>query len=165
MCESIKWFLEGKLTEWLSGIGAIASTYIALKVYWLDKKSKEENEPKVHVWCNRNNLFSLVNLGKESLPIRELQILEGYRTSKGQNIIPFTFNRLDKDGSGQLSDEYFYKATNCIIEANHPYTILLEREVNQLTIQAMYYDNTFEWLNIDTSILGGGYILTGKGRK
>lgn len=53
--------------------------------------------------------------------------------------------------------------TDIILLPNIIYQAFFEIQSGQFKIEAMYYDNKFEFVEIETSVLGGKYILTGRG--
>tara|TARA_R110002049_G_scaffold209537_1_gene380430 strand:- start:816 stop:1307 length:492 start_codon:yes stop_codon:yes gene_type:complete len=155
------------LTIIASGVSAVAAWAmwrVSKNLYALQKSIEESKKPIVHFWCDNNNLLTLANIGKEPLPIRTIRVLKGLRSTT-QDISYFTLSNLKKGQVAILSENYSQVSVNCIIEPNQLYQIMIKEELLQLTIEVMYYDNSFEFLEIDTSILGGKYILTGKGKK
>lgn len=173
MCDFIEWFLKGRLTEWLSAIGALISGYIAYKVFLLDEKVSEGAKPRVSIWFDNSyqtfdgilGELTFINLGKESLPIRTLTFLYGNPENRIHSALSDSLlNSTQINNSANFSN-----SKNDLIFKNNQiikYTLLSESDwPNQFSIRAMYYDNTFEFIQIDTSNLGGKYILTGKGKK
>ena len=173
MCEVLGWLFDSKLTDWVSALGAVISGYIAFKVYHLDKRVSDEGKARVSVWFD-NSLetfdgvlgeLTFINLGKESLPVRKITFLFGNPEKRVNSIITN-----DIQGSVQNFGSIHYSDSqeNLIFEHNKIVKLLLSSKdewPTQFKIRAMYYDNTFEFINVDTSNLGGKYFLTGKGRK
>lgn len=157
-------------SSWVTAISTVVSTgvgyfvwRISQKLYDLQKSVEESKNPKVHFWCNGTNSINIINIGKESLPIRRLRFLEGYR-SASQKHIQFNFKSLKIESSD--SEKNITSASelpNLIINLNDIYEAWFDLGYGQLTVEIMYYDNSFEFIEIDTSKLGGEYILTGKG--
>jgi len=54
--------------------------------------------------------------------------------------------------------------TDIILRPNTIYKAFFEIQSGQFKIETMYYDNLFEFVEVDTSVLGGKYVLTGKGK-
>lgn len=173
MCEFFKWFFEGRLTEWVSAIGALISGYIAYKVFLLDKKVSEGAKPRVSIWFDNSHQtfdgilgeLTFINLGKEGLPVRALTFLYGNPESRIHSALSESLlNSTQINNTSNYSDSQ----NDLIFENNQiiKYTLLSERDwPTQFSVRAMYYDNTFEFIQIDTANLGGKYILIGKGKK
>lgn len=173
MCNFIMWFFEGRLTEWVSAFGAIVSGYIAYKIYLLDKKFSEEGKPLVSIWFDNTyqtfdgilGELTLINLGKESLPIRTLVFLYGNPESR---IHSATSESLLNSTQMNNFANYSESQNDLMLEGNKITKFILLSKSDwptQFTVRAMYYDNTFEFIQVDTSNLGGEYILKGKGKK
>jgi hypothetical protein len=159
------------ISTWVTAIATAISAWAAYamwkvskSLYDLQSSVESSKEPKIHFWCNSNKHFTLLNLGKEPLAIRTLRVLTGLRSPTQQNVL-FKFEQMKKDDQGYITGNSNEFPKDIILNPNKLYQIMLQDEMPQLTIEAMYYDNSFEFLEIDTSILGGKYILTGKGRK
>lgn len=173
MCETIKLFFEGRLTEWLSAVGGLVSAIIAFKLFALEKKLKEQESPKVSIWYDStlqtlddlHGELTLINLGKDSLPIKGLDLLYGNPESRIKSWL------LDKDQVINLpsvsDDSFLDRQSDLILKSHEVFRLILKSKdwPSQFKIRAMYYDGSFEFLDIDTSVLGGKYILTGKGKK
>lgn len=147
-----------------SALSACAMWKVSKNLYNLQLSAENSKEPKIHFWCNSNKHLTLLNVGKEPLAIRTLRVLTGLRSPTQQNVL-FEFEQMKKDDQGYITGNNNEFPKDIILNPNRLYQIVIQDEMSQLTIEAMYYDNTFEFLEIDTSILGGKYILTGKGRK
>jgi hypothetical protein len=159
------------LSIWVTAIASAISAWAACamwkvsrNLYDLQSSVESSREPKIHFWCNNNKHLTLLNVGKEPLAIRTLRVLTGLR-SPIQQSIQFKFEEMKKDDLGYITNNNSELPQDIILNPNQLHQIVLQDEMNQFTIEVMYYDNTFEFLEIDTSILGGKYILTGKGRK
>ncbi len=176
MCDYLKWFFEGRAVEWISSIGTLISLYIAFIVFKLERRHKDDDLPKTHIWFNgplivspkEISSLSVVNIGKTSMPIRRLRII-----GSNKNVVKFKFIEKSKhinftaqyneimDGLKTFSEV----ETDIMLHPNVIYEILFGIYADQFIIEAMYYDNTFEFIEIDTSILGGKYILSNNRRK
>ncbi|MFZ4715525.1 MAG: hypothetical protein ACOYL6_17510 [Bacteriovoracaceae bacterium] len=173
MCDSIKWFIEGRMIELISAIGALISGYMGYKVYDLDKRVSNENLPRVSIWFDNScqdfdgilGELTFINLGKEALPIRTLALLHGNPEKR----ISSCFKEKRLNESSFKNSYNFLDSQNDYIFVNNKIEklVLYSPGVSpsQFIIRAMYFDNTFEIINIDTSNLGGKYFLTGKGIK
>ena len=160
----------------ISAIATVVSAYVAFRFFHLQKAIENSKNPFVHIWYNgTENLtpkvlggITIVNVGKESLPVRRFRIL-------GNSRQPLDFKLLDptllkvKIYSPEDLDKYLpsfkNEARDFILSPNEIFQASIAIDSSQLTLEVMYYDNRFEFIEIDTSNLGGKYILTGQGRK
>lgn len=171
MCDFFKWFFEGRLTEWISAVGALISGYIAYKVYILDKKVSEASKPRVSIWHSVDfqdfdgilGVLTFINLGKESLPTREIAFVYDSPEKRIDSILVENIS-----STPSLGVIYESSQSDLIFETNKPVKVLLRSQKDwptQFKIRVMYYDGSFEFIDIDTSNLGGKYVLTGKGKR
>lgn len=161
-------------SAWVTAIATVVSAGIAYfmwlvsqSLFNLQKSVESAKNPKVHFWCNGTNSINVINIGKQSLPIRRLRFLEGYR-SPTQKHIQFNFrslNSVSSDSEKNIASARLSELTNLIFNPNDIHEAWFDFGYGQLTVEVMYYDNSFEFIEIDTSNLGGKYILTGQGRK
>jgi hypothetical protein len=112
--------------------------------------------------------LSFVNIGQTALPIRSLRIL-----GQDGQALRFLFSdelhgshpkKIDKEVAVARLSGMPQLDTDIILLPNTIYKAFFEIQSGQFKIETMYYDNSFEFLEIDTSVIGGEYILTGKGR-
>jgi len=145
-----------------SSVAAIFMWIISKKLYNLQKSIEDSKKTLVHIWCNSNKNLTLINLGKQSLPIRTLRLLEGKRSSYNRNI-DFTLIKAREENDQE--PKLFLSNRDILLIHEKIYNLNLKQEQLQMTFEVMYYDNSFEFVEIDTSNLGGKYILTGIGTK
>lgn len=160
-------------SAWITAIATVVSTgvgyfvwLVSQNLYDLQKSVEEAKNPKVHFWCNGTNSINVINIGKESMPIRRLRFLDGYRSTT-QKHIHFNFRSLNTESSDSeknIPSAKHSELTNVIFSPNDIHEAWFDYGYGQLTVEVMYYDNSFEFIEIDTSNLGGKYILTGQGR-
>lgn len=168
------------LATWIIVIATCVSSWAAWAMWKVSKHTlelqhtiEESKTPLVQIWFDNSyqsfegivGQLTFINLGKEALPIRTLSFLYGnpenrIQSAFSENLINSTFvtNKMNYSDS---QDDLILK-NNKIIKLT-----LLSNNAwpNKFKIRAMYYDNTFEFVEIDTSNLGGKYILTGQGKK
>lgn len=170
-------------SAWITAIAAITSTVVAYfmwrvsqKLYDLQASVEKSKEAKVNVWFNGSEILapkvitsmSFVNMGEQPMRIRTLRLI----ALNGQAM---KFKLIEKSEPAHYVEKYqsivdslpsySQQATDIIFMPNTIYQAFIGIESGQFKIEAMYYDNTFEFIEIDTSNLGGKYILTGQGRK
>ena len=145
-----------------SSVAAIFMWIISKKLYNLQKSIEDSKKTLVHIWSNSNKNLTLINLGKQSLPIRTLRLLEGKRSSYNRNI-DFTLIKAREENDQE--PKLFLSNRDILLIHEKIYNLNLKQEQLQMTFEVMYYDNSFEFVEIDTSNLGGKYILTGIGTK
>lgn len=167
------------LSTWVTAIASVVSAWAAYAMWRVSKNTlnlqasvEASKKPLVHIWYNgtpRSDLghiqtFTMVNIGGSALPIRTLRILYGpEKTGQSTHISAYTVEGKEKQPFGrqhiknQMTDLILARNQLCFVEA--------ECNNGQLRFEVMYYDNSFEFIEIDTSNLGGKYILTGQGRK
>lgn len=168
-----------ELSTWVTAIASVISAVTAWRMWkvsqnTLSLQASVENAkmPLVHIWYNRHNIsngkaigtFTLVNIGGSPLPIRTLRVLfgpekQGQATEiSGHTIIEDKKSRIGLRHSNQ-------EITDLILQPNQLSFIEIVLQGSQCRFEVMYYDNSFEFIDIDTSNLGGKYILTSQGRK
>lgn len=173
------------LSTWITAIASAVSAWAAYamwrvsrSLYHLQASVEEARKPLVHIWVN-NVIFgseqketasvSLINIGRTPLPIRTLRLL-------GQDGQAMQFMLSDKFcgwSTAQLKNEitvFDFSAmsqteTDLVLLPNIIHQAFFQNRFSQIKVEVMYYDNSFEFIEIDTSNLGGKYILTGQGRK
>lgn len=171
------------LSVWVSAIASFISAVAAWKMWKVSESTlslqasvEDAKKPLVHVWYNGTQSLTpkvyggmtFINIGKESLPIRRLRILGNSRQPLGFKLLDPTLLKVKRYSPKDL-DKYQPKfeqeATDFVLPPTEIFQSSIEIDSSQLTIEVMYYDNGFEFIEIDTSNLGGKYILTGQGRK
>jgi hypothetical protein len=130
----------------------------------------------VNVWYNGPtsltpkvvSSLSFVNTGQTALPIRTLRIL-----GQDRQAVKFFFSdelngshpkKIDREMASARIAGMPQKDTDIILLPNIIYQAFFEIQSSQFRVEAMYYDNKFEFVEIDISILGSKYILTGRGK-
>lgn len=172
------------LATWSTTIASAVSAIAAWRMWKVSESTlslqasvEQSKEPKVHVWFNGQmsvtpkviSSLSIVNIGQTALPLRTLRLI-------GQNgqAMKFLFSdelhgahpkKVNKEMVEQRLGGMPQVDTDIILHPNTIYQVFFEIESGQFKIEVMYYDNSFEFIEIDTSNLGGKYILTGQGRK
>lgn len=171
-------------SAWVTAIATVVSTVVAYlmwrvseKLYGLQASVEKTKEPKVHIWFNGQIMLtpkvvsslSIVNIGQTALPIRNLRLI-----GPDSQAMKFLFSsdlhgahpkKINKEMVEQNFAGMPQVDTDIILHPNAIYQVFFPIESGQFKIEVMYYDNRFEFVEIDTSNLGGKYILTGKGRK
>jgi hypothetical protein len=172
-----------ELSTLIAALASVVSAFAAWRMWKVSESThslqasvERARKPLVNLWWNGLILqapkqigsMSVVNTGATALLIRTLRILG----PNGQ-AISFLFSQREErkhpteEILGNIDDlqNYAQVATDLVIQPNEIYRVLFPAYSSQFKIEAMYYDNTFEFIEIDTSNLGGKYILTGQGRK
>ncbi len=167
----------------VSAVATVVSAIAALRMWkvsqnTLSLQASVENtkKPLVHVWYNgTQNLtpkvfggMTFINIGKESLPVRRLRILGNGRQPIGFKLLDPTMlkvKRYSPEDLDKYQPKFEQEALDFVLSPTEIFQTSVEIDSSQLVLEAMYYDNTFEFIEIDTSNLGGKYILTGQGRK
>lgn len=160
----------------VSAFAAIAMWQVSKKLYNLQLSVEKSREPHVNIWFNGEEIqapkvissLSLVNLGSSAMRIRTLRLL-------GANGQAMNFKFAEKSQTTHYVEKYqeimkdissySQRETDIILLPNITYQAFVGIQSGQFKVEAMYYDNSFEFLDIDTSNLGGKYVLTGKGIK
>ncbi len=167
------------LSTWITAIASAISAWAAYAIWRVSRNTlnlqasvEDAKKPLVHIWYNgipRSDLghiqtFTMVNIGGSAMPIRTLRVLYGpEKTSQSTHISAYTIEGKEKHliGRQQIKNQM----TDLILVPNQICFVEAECNSGQLRFEVMYYDNSFEFLEIDTSYLGGKYVLTGKGQK
>lgn len=164
---------------WITSIASVASALAAWRMWKVSQSTlslqetiEKEKQPLISIWINSSTTeelkFTMINLGKAALPIRSLSItgvISGNRQYK--SFICREKNEQPIPPYGMVRTPHFiHKQSHIdlIIEMNQIWYLEV-KVVHEPRIEVMYYDNSFEFIEIDTSNLGGKYILTGKGKK
>ena len=180
----------GEIPEWLGAISSIAiffaslifskkantiaknSNYTQRAMLGLEDRIESAKKPLVHIWYNRHNIadgktigaFTMVNIGGSPLPIRTMRVLFGPE-KQGQTTEIAAYTILE-DKKARIGLRHTNQdITDLILQPNQLNFVEIVLQGSQCRFEVMYYDNSFEFLEIDTSDLGGRYILTGQGRK
>ncbi len=166
-------------SAWVTAIATVVSTGVAYfvwrvsqKLYDLQTSVEKAKRPLVHIWYNRHSIadgktigtFTLVNIGGSPLPIRTLRVLFG--PEKQGQATELSAHRIVEDKKARIGLRHSnQEITDLILQPNQLSFVEIVLQGNQCRFEVMYYDNSFEFIEIDTSNLGGKYILTGQGRK
>lgn len=170
-------------SAWVTAIATVVSSGVAYfmwrvsqKLYNLQKSVEAAKEPKVHIWFNGQMMLtpkvisslSIVNVGQTALPIRTLRII-----GQDGQAMKFLFSdelhgahpkKVNREMVEQNLGGMPQVDTDIILHPNTIYQVFFQIQSGQFKVEVMYYDNSFEFIEIDTSNLGGKYILTGQGR-
>lgn len=175
------------MSDLSTSVTAIASAVSAWAAYamWRVSRStlnlqasvEKAKEPKVHIWFNGQIMLtpkvvsslSIVNIGQTALPIRTLRLVG----PDGQAMRFLFSNELHGAHPKKINKEMVEQNlagmpqvdADIILHPNTIYQVFFQIQSGQFKVEVMYYDNSFEFIEIDTSNLGGKYILTGQGRK
>lgn len=157
-----------------SGVAAVATGYVSWRIFQLQKTVEDAKKPLVHIWYNGTKKLlpklsaelSFANLGSTALLVRKIRLLG----NDGQ-AMPIALIRAEqlpqhRDRSyTQTSPKHEQEIVNVVFGPSEIAGLSFEIEAGQMKVEVMYYDNSFEFVEIDTSNLGGKYTLTGKGKK
>lgn len=157
------------IQSWISavatGVSAIAAVFtwkVSRNLYHLQKSIEDSKKATLHFWCNSNDNLTLLNVGKEAMPIRTLRVLEGYRSQTQRHVeITILKTAAVLNQMGTNCDSLLNGDTDLIFEPSVLYKIQLKQGQGQLTVEIMLYDGSFHFIEIDTSYLGGKYIFSG----
>jgi hypothetical protein len=176
------------LSAWImlaaTGVSAAATVVSALAAWrmWMVSQStlnlqasvEEARKPLVHIWYNQHGIadgktigsFTLASIGGSPLPIRRMRVLFGpEKEGQATEIAACTINHDNKIPIVLNLTNSRQEITDIILQPNQLSFVEIVLQGSQLRFEVMYYDNSFEFIEIDTSNLGGKYILTGQGRK
>lgn len=171
------------LSTWVMAIASVVSAWAAWQMWKVSRNSlnlqasvENTKKPLVHVWYNgTQNLtpkvfggMTFINIGKESLPVRRLRILGNGRQPLGFKLLDPTLlkvKRYSPEDLDKYQPKFEQEAIDFVLSPTDIFQTSVEIDSSQLVLEVMYYDNSFEFIDIDTSNLGGKYILTGQGRK
>jgi hypothetical protein len=154
-----------------TAVAAIMSYLVADRMRKLQEAAEVAKSPLAHIWYNQHFLdsgamrgdFTVINTGGSPLAIRTLHIKTGSGSSlksleiSGQMISKGQALEIDNSRAKQ-------ELVDIVIAPHEILKLRMKLEARQVEIVAMYYDNSFEFVPIDTMILGGKYRLTGKGK-
>jgi hypothetical protein len=157
-----------------SGLAAAATGFVSWRIYQLQKTVEDAKSPQVHIWYSGTKKllprlsaeFSFANLGQTPLLIRRLRILGNNAQAIPIAIAELHREPLERDRSySQTSLKFNQEVIDVILEPGKVQILSFEIETSQMKVEVMYYDNSFEFVDVDTANLGGKYVLTGKGKK
>lgn len=146
--------------ELFSALGTVGAAWVGWRLYQLQKSLEDAKKPKVTVWFNPTanglGLFSFVNLGQASLLVHKLDVIAGanihaIEVVDMQSGVPVSHN----------SESPFVR--DIVFLPNQPFILMAYSGPNkpsQFQVRLMYYDNRFEFLDIDTGKYGP-YLLKG----
>lgn len=156
----------------ISAVAAWRMWKVSQSTLSLQSSLETATKPLVHIWYNCHSIadgktigmFTLVNIGGSPLPIRTLRVLFGTeRQGQGTELTAHTIIEDKKVRIGLRHSAQ--EITDIILQPNQLCFVEIVLQGSQCRFEVMYYDNSFEFIEIDTSNLGGKYILTGQGRK
>jgi hypothetical protein len=166
------------LSTVVSAGAAIASWKVAQSLLRLqnavEADRKLQENPLVQIWFDNSGQtfegsqgeLSIINLGGRSLAIRTLDVIHGGPANEKRLLMFIKVKAsgvsFDLDGS-----KFTDKIRDLVLKSDLVHEILLkspEGFPSQFKIRVMYYDNSFETVDVDTANLGGKYVLTGKGK-
>lgn len=152
---------------WVTAIATVVSTGVAYfmwrvsqKLYDLQASVEKSKEAKVYAWFQDRKFLTLTNLGKETLPIRQLRLLKD-PSEKGHLEIFFALSKLNLDGDTHIEENYYAVMGTKMIEPNTPVLLILKEEFSVVNLEARYFDGTTETIEIKS---GSKSILKGKGK-
>lgn len=172
-----------EISTWVTAIASGISAFAAWRMWKVSESThslqatvESAKKPLVHVWYNGPQSLTpkvyggmtLINIGKESLPVRRLRILGNDRQPLRFKLLDPTLlkvKRYSPEDLEKYQPKFNQETTDFVLAPTEIFQTSIEIESSQLTLEFMYYDNSFEFIEIDTSNLGGKYILTGQGRK
>lgn len=168
--------LIAALASAVSAFAAWRMWKVSESTHFLQASVESTKKPLVHVWYNGTQSLTpkvfggmtLINIGKESLPVRRFRILGNGRQPLAFKLLDPTLlkvKRYSPEDLEKYQPKFEQEATDFVLAPTEIFQTSVEIDSSQLTLEFMYYDNTFEFIEIDTSNLGGKYILTGQGRK
>ena len=162
----------------VSAVATVVSAVAAWRMWKVSQSNlnlqvsvESAKKPLVHIWYNRHSIadgktigtFTLVNIGGSPLPIRTLRVLFG--PEKQGQATELTAHTIIEDKKARIGLRHSnQEITDLILQPNQLSFVEIVLQGSQLRFEVMYYDNSFEFIEIDTSNLGGKYILTGHGR-
>ena len=103
---------------------------------------------------------------KEALPVRRLRILGNGGQPLGFTLFDPTLLNTKRsllDDPAKYQPKFEQEATDLVLNPTQIIQSSIEIDSSRLTLEFMYYDNSTELIEINTSNLGGKYILTGQG--
>ena len=168
------WRISKRLLSLQAGQLKIQDTQAQIQAEQLniEQKAAEGASPLIHIWYNRHQLsgnsmigvFTLLNTGGSPLAIRTLRILSG-SVNQGQALEIAAHAVKDEKSVAVGRTSSKQELVDLVIVPNELTKVEMRLEASQVRFEVMYYDNSFEFVEIDTSILGGKYRLTGRGKK
>lgn len=167
------------ISAWVTAIASVISAVAAWRMWRVSQNThslqasvENAKKPIVHIWYNRHSIadgktigtFTLVNIGGSPLPIRTLRVLFG--PEKQGQATEISAHTIIEDKKVRIGLRHSnQEITDLILQPNQLSFVEIVLQGSQCRFEAMYYDNSFEFIEIDTANLGGKYILTGQGRK
>lgn len=155
------------LSTWVTAIASTVSAWAACAMWKVSRNTlnlqasvESAKEPKVYAWFKDSKFLTLTNLGKETLPIRELKVLKD-PSEKGHLEIFFALAKLNLHGDTHIEENYYAVMGTKMIEPNTPVLLVLKEEFPVVNLQARYFDGTTETIEIKS---GSKSILKGKGK-
>lgn len=155
----------------ISAFAAFATWRVSKRLYGLQNSIEEAKRPLVHIWYDGTKeltpkvtaTLTFVNLGSTPLLLRTLRLIAANGQASQIALLPIESKSDKRDRSyTSTSLKYTQELTDLIFNPSVAQHISLQIESSQFKVEAMYYDNSFEFVPIDNSRLGGNYILSGK---
>jgi len=169
-----------EFSTWVTVIATCISAWAAWAMWKVSKRTlvlqhsiEDSKKPLAHIWYNtqgnidgqKAHSFTFLNIGSSPLPIRSLKAIFSDGTHGRVNAFVVKPEKDIGVKVGRRFDINQQEISDLILIPNELYFIEVVLTHGQFNFKIMYYDNTFENINIDTSNLGGKYILIGHGKK
>jgi hypothetical protein len=167
------------ISTWVTAIASVISAVAAWRMWKVSQNTlrlqasvENARKPLVHIWYNSHSIadgktigtFTLVNIGGSPLPVRTLRVLFG--PEKQGHATELSAHTIIEEKKARIGLRHSNQAiTDLILQPNQLSFVEIVLQGSQCRFEVMYYDNSFEFIEIETSNLGGKYILTGQGRK
>ncbi|HLD98845.1 MAG TPA: hypothetical protein VJB59_01220 [Bdellovibrionota bacterium] len=166
------------VSAWVAAVASAISAWAAWQMWRVSRsmlklQSSIENSKKasVQIWINPSKddkvgYFTIVNVGGTTLPVRSLRVI-----GNGGQAVSFSIELRDDgvrivDARTAMMEALASRTQqkfDLLLEPNVVYRAKFSLDTTQPKIEVMYYDNSFEFLPLDTSRLGP-YTLIGQGR-
>ncbi|WP_413288384.1 hypothetical protein [Bdellovibrio sp. HCB337] len=167
------------LSTWVTALASAVLAWAAYSMWRVSRNTlklqssvEKAKKPFCNIWYNgtpQSDLghiqnFTVGNIGMSALTIRTLRILFGSeKIGRSTHIAAYTVDGKEKKLIGRQSKKKL--VADLIITSKQLCFIEAECSSGRLHFEVMYYDNSFEFIEIDTSNLGGKYILMDRGGK
>jgi len=147
--------LISALASCISGFVGWQVWKVSRNMYNLQNAIEIERKPLVYLWSNGVQsltpnvecLLSFVNIGKESLPIKEIEILDGETKEKVEFFV-VDKNVHEKNESVAPRDSLKSWASDIMIEPNHIYYVFIRIQSSKAHVHITYYDEFKEEVEI-----------------
>jgi hypothetical protein len=167
------------LSIWVTAIASVFSAGAAYAMWRVSRNTlnlqasvEDAKKPSVQLWLNPNKdettgHLTIVNIGGTTMPIRSLRILgnNGQAVSFSVDVRKEGVRVIDqRTAMIEALASTTHQKFDLLLEPNIVYRTKFAIDTTQPKIEIMYYDNSFEFIQLDTSKLGP-YTITGQGRK